>query len=427
MIQRLKESTLSLLRWSQQYTKTDMSYLARGGFWLSISQVVTALSGLALAVAFANLLPKETYGVYRFILSGAAILAATGFSGLNTALTRAVAQGNYGAYFSVFKERVKWGVLGALGALGGSLYYALNGNDTLSLAFLIIAVFTPYSDALNVYTGYRSGLKDFRYGAISEIIIRVGGAFALLGTLFFTHNVLLLVFVYFSAYTVLRLAFFLHTARSVKHTDTKISKETLVYGRHLSVMYLMSTIAAHADKIVIFHFAGATALAAYAFAIIIPDQIRTSIKNIAVLAFPKFSTSEFRDVLEGLARKNILLGLATAVVIIGYVLIAPHLFKYVFPAYEEAIFLTQLLALTLIDVLTLLPLSALKAHKKTRVLYQYHILVSVVQIILVGVGGALAGLEGTIAGLVLGRAVAVLYALSLVFSFRKNMHTTSHV
>lgn len=403
---------------------TDLSYAVRGGFWLTTAQIVTALAGLGLAVVFANVLPKETYGVYRFVLSGAALFSATSFSGLNTALIRSVARQNYASYLPIFYERIKWSALGSAGALVAALYYFLNDNHTLSISFLIVAVFTPFLDSLNVYTAFRSGLKHFRYSALSDIIIRVVGVAALVSAVLVTNNILFLVLIYFSAYTLLRSIFFLHTAEYVKKLSPVQEKDpdVLAYGRHLSIMYFLSALAAQVDKIVIFHFAGAAALAAYAFATVIPDQLRTSIKNITVLAFPKYSAHAFTDVLAGLSKKNLFVSLGTAAVIVLYVLIAPYLFRLMFPSYSESILLTQLLALTLVDAFTLLPLSALKAHQQTRLLYRYHIIVGAIQILLIATGGAYAGIYGVVVGLIVGRVFAVAYSSFLVFSLRVNMH-----
>lgn len=416
MLQRLRGLGERALSWGSKRTGMDLSYVARGSFWLTTAQGVSAIAGLALAVAFANLLPKETYGVYRFVLSGAAIFAATSFSGLNTALIRSVAQGFYGSYFATFLERVKWSVLGAVAAVAAALYYYTNENDVLALSFLIVAIFTPFSDALNVFGAFRSGLKDFRYGAVAEITTRAIGALALIATLLLTDNVLILVLAYFFVYTFLRLLFFLHTARyAVKLPSVSPEKDsTIAYGKHLSIMYLISAVAAHADKIAVFHFSGAAALAAYAFAIVIPDQLRTSIKNVAVLAFPKFSTHEEVNVHKGLPRKNLFVGLGVFAIVIVYILIAPYLFAAIFPTYSESVPLTQLVALSLIDALTLLPLSAMKAHRRTKELYSYHITVGAVQVACIGIGGAIAGLYGVVGGLLIGRIFAVLYLVVIM-------------
>ena len=81
-MEKIKIKAYNLLRWSEKWTKTDMIYLARGGFWLTLGQVISSLSAFLLAIAFANLLPKETYGEYKYILSIASILAIPTLTGM---------------------------------------------------------------------------------------------------------------------------------------------------------------------------------------------------------------------------------------------------------------------------------------------------------------------------------------------------------
>ena len=69
MFSRLRGAYARLLDWSQKYAKTDMRYVAHGGFWMSLNLVASSVLSLLLAIVFANLLPKEDYGYYKYVLS----------------------------------------------------------------------------------------------------------------------------------------------------------------------------------------------------------------------------------------------------------------------------------------------------------------------------------------------------------------------
>ncbi|HEX9608834.1 MAG TPA: oligosaccharide flippase family protein, partial [Candidatus Paceibacterota bacterium] len=97
MVERIKRAAYNVLRKSERYTKTDMVYLTKGGIWLSISQGVAMVTGLLVAIAFANLLTPETFGTYKFVLSLAGIIGAFSLTGMSTALIRSVANGQEGA------------------------------------------------------------------------------------------------------------------------------------------------------------------------------------------------------------------------------------------------------------------------------------------------------------------------------------------
>ena len=79
-----KQKLISILRWSEKYTQTDMVYLTRGGFWLILGKIVFNISGFLLIIAFANLLSKEAYGTYQYVLSVASILAIPTLSPIPT-------------------------------------------------------------------------------------------------------------------------------------------------------------------------------------------------------------------------------------------------------------------------------------------------------------------------------------------------------
>ena len=105
MIERGKERFIRLLKWGEKYTKTDMVYLFHGGFWLTVGQVVTTLSVLALGIVFANVLPKDVYGTYKYLLAIAGIFSLFTLPGMNVALIRAVARGFGGSYYSAASTR----------------------------------------------------------------------------------------------------------------------------------------------------------------------------------------------------------------------------------------------------------------------------------------------------------------------------------
>ena len=70
----MKTKMLQILRWSERYTRTDMRYLAEGGFWVTANCVLQVALGLVTTIALANLLPKEALGTFQFILCQATII-----------------------------------------------------------------------------------------------------------------------------------------------------------------------------------------------------------------------------------------------------------------------------------------------------------------------------------------------------------------
>ncbi|PJE52734.1 MAG: hypothetical protein COV80_02345, partial [Parcubacteria group bacterium CG11_big_fil_rev_8_21_14_0_20_48_46] len=170
MIRHLRNKLYTLLRWSEKYTKTDMVYLTHGGFWLSFNKVVGMATSLALSIAFANLLSKESYGAYKYIISFVGILGVTTLTGMNTALSRSVSLGFEGSLRKVVKIKFLWGLLGMVGGILIASYYFYRGNALLGFGFLVIAILEPLIDSLIVHGAYLQGKKLFKISAILNSI-----------------------------------------------------------------------------------------------------------------------------------------------------------------------------------------------------------------------------------------------------------------
>jgi len=415
MLKNVRERLYILLRWSEKYTKTDMVYLASGGFWLGLGQTVSSLSALALAIAFANLVPPETYGTYKYILSIAGMFAIFSLPGMNTALMRAVAKGNEEIIHATTRSRVAHSLIGSVTALGGSGYYFLNGNIELSLALLIIAVTLPVFDTFTLYLSYLVGKRRFdlqtKYHAVTQIV-SVG---TLVGTLILTDNILILLLAYFIPLIITRFVFYTYTARTISHTDdNNISKETLTYGKHLTAMQILGVVAGNIDKILLWKFLGPAQLAIYAFAIAIPEQIKGPLKGVGELAFPKFAqqTSEqIRENLPALWRKLALYALGLFGISIAYILVAPFIFQILFPQYMESVIYSQIFSLSLITGIGSVALAILSAQKKIRAQYLISTAQPLITIVLFVFLIPLYGIMGAVVAWILGRVATMVIAV----------------
>jgi O-antigen/teichoic acid export membrane protein len=398
-----------------------MVYLASGNFWLLVGQGISMAAGLLSAIAFANLLPKEIYGEYRFILSAVGVLAAFSLPGINTAVSRAVARGEEGMLMPGLWARIRYGTIGAIISLALCAYYAFLGNPTLSFGFGIAAAFLPFMDPLSVYAAARNGKGEFRFSSLTEGFTGVVTTIVLVSLLFLTNNVVIFLLAYFISTLLMRLLYFLRTRRLFPKTDGE-SSAMLAYGKHLSVIYILSSAAVNLPQLLLFHYAGAAAVAAIAFAMIAPDQLRSLMKNLSTVLYPRYAklnASEARTALTAELPLMALLGFALATC---YIVLAPWLFATFFPKYMEAIVYTQLLTLSIVDVLTLLPLAFLRAQRMLRRLYTYQVVTSIVQAGLLFVGIQMDGVIGLIWGMILGRVFSVLYIHILVYFYTYRSH-----
>jgi O-antigen/teichoic acid export membrane protein len=416
MIEKLKQRIKDFLIWSQKYTETDMIYLAKGGFWLTLGQIISTVASFLLAIAFANLLPKETYGNYKYILSLVGILGIFSLTGMGTATTQAVARGLEGSFYSGFKEKLKFGILGSIAALGLATYYFFKGNYTLPIPLLISAIFLPLWQASGIYGNFLNGKKLFNYlvswGTISQLI----SIFSLIVTLFLTKNLFWLIAVYFISGTFSTYFFYLLTQKKFQ-PNKKEDPKTLSFGKHLSLIDIFSQIAFYLDRILIFHYLGAAEVAIYSFAITPPEHIKGLLKNIQPLALPKFAEKDGKEIKKTIFKKMAKLFLFLLPVVILYILIAPILYRIFFPKYLTSVFYSQIFSISILSQpIFFLGIIILQSQKAQRQLYQLNIFTSIIQIILLFFGVYFYGIFGAILARVISRFIGT--GLSL-WSIRK--------
>ncbi len=421
----LKMRFLQLLRWSEKYTKTDMVYLAAGGFWMTVAQAVSSLSALLLAIALANLLSQETYGTYKYVLSIAGLFAVFTLPGMDTAYTRAAAKGEVGTYRALTAARLKGSALGALFALlGSAYYYFLGDNANLAIALLVIAATLPFFDTFGLYSSYLSGRGRFDLMAKYHALTQTVSIGVLVVTAMLSDSLIALLCAYFIPLILVRILLYIHTFRTVPNErDTEKDTETVTYGWHLTLMNVLGVIAGNIDKILIWHFLGPVQVAIYTFAVAIPEQLKGPLKGVSDLAFRKFATQsvdEVRNGLPSLWRKMALYALALLTLSLVYILLAPYIFQFLFPQYMESVLYSQVFMLSAVGLVGTIPLAIIGAHRKIKEQYVFFTSQPTLQIVLYFLMIPTFGIMGAIVARFIMR---VLYAgqsvIMLTNSFKK--------
>ena len=347
----IRHTIYRLLRRSEKYTKTDMVYLAKGEFWLVSGQIVSTVATFLLAIAFANLLPKETYGVYKYVLSIASLLAVTTLRGIEAPLSQAIARNYDGDFLRILRIKMKYGALGTLGSIGVALYYYLNGNDNLAIAFLIVAVFLPFFEPFGIYHIYLVAKKKFRQSTIYQSITQILATLVMIATLFVVPNIFVVLLIYFISWTVLRLGFLAKTLKTLPPNKIQDPK-TLSYGKHSTIINFIASIMGSLDAMLLFHYMGAVELAIYSFSIAPVTQFRGLFNKLPTIALPKLAKRSISEINQVFWKRFIFLSIIGAVIAGIYIFLAPLIFKIFFPQYLDSIIYSQIFSLTIILTLS---------------------------------------------------------------------------
>ena len=287
-IEKLKGKLIYYLRKTEKYIETDMVYLFHGSFWLVVGQIFSSFSSFILVIAFANLLPKETYGIYKYVLTIVGVLCIPNLRNMNISIAQSVAQGNEGTAIEGIKTKIKWGLLGGLGAIILGCYYFYNDNHVLGIMLMICASFIPLKDSFGAYGSILNGKKDFRRITIYSTVPTIISTLLTIIILFATHNIYYVLFFYFSFWTIINYILLKITLK-IHPLNKIVDPKSIKYGKDVSFMAIVSNVSGYFDKLLIFHYLGAGSIASYSIAMAPISQITSLLGGINTLALPKFS------------------------------------------------------------------------------------------------------------------------------------------
>jgi O-antigen/teichoic acid export membrane protein len=414
-MQKFRNWAYRRLRSSESFFKTDMVYLARGGFWLNSTVIFTSLFSFILSIAFANLLPKETYGIYQYILSVSGLLTAFTFSGMNTAITQAVARGYDGVLMASIRPQLKWNLIPALAAVIWALYYLVNDNITLFFGMMLVSVSLPIINTFNSYSAFLNGKKEFKKMALYYMSNMFIYYMLMFLCIIFVPYAIALVFVNLIINSIVIWVIYRRVIAKFAPVDTN-DASIKPYAYHLSFMNVCGTIAANIDNFLVFHYLGAASLATYSLATILPEKIGGLFKFIPTASFPKFVEKSPEEIKASILRKLLPLSIFVILPIIAYVLVAPHVFRVLYPQYLDAVPYSQIYSLTLISIMSSIIITAFHAHKKVRELYILNTVLPIFQIMIQVIAIILWGFMGLVISKVISALLLNLSTLLLINS-----------
>jgi O-antigen/teichoic acid export membrane protein len=342
----------STLRKSEGLFKIDMIYAAKGGFWTTIRFGIGVVGSLATMIAFGNLLPRENYGVYNYLLSLGSSLAFLTLSGTGIAVIRAVARGYENIIPAALKLQLRYNLFALATIASVGSYYLYKGNYVFGISLFLLAVAYPFSEAFHIYEQVLTGKKRFDLLAKINGLTMLLASFSMVATLFFTDDVLVIISVFAFMNLVPNMLAYRFAVKDIDSSEPKseIVSEMRRTSFHLTGAGLIGVIAAYIDKILLFQVAGPVTLAVYGFAIAGPERLKGLIKSWISIALPSLaerSTQEIKSVFY----KRVLLALAMGGAVAAvYIIFSPYLFQLLLPKYLDAILYSRFYALGLIFV-----------------------------------------------------------------------------
>jgi O-antigen/teichoic acid export membrane protein len=412
---KLKQKFYNFLRWSEKYTQTDMIYVVKNGFWWVLGKICVLLISIGIMAAFARWVPKEIYGAYRYVLSMVAILSIFALPGMNTALVRAVARGYEKMVFLCAKIKFKWALIGTGICFVTSFWYLFHHNINLGISFLIAGFFLPFINTFQIFVPFWQGKKKFNVRSKYLIFSNFLSALILIPVILFTNNLILIVLVYFASQTIFGALFFKLTLKKVADQEQKEEKETISFGKHLTLIQSATLFSNQIDKIIVWQILGPAAVAIYSFAQLPIIRIQQIIP-VAPLALPKLSQKNTEEIKKSLFQKFLKLFLVSLPFALAFILIAPYFYKIFFPNYTESVIYAQILALGLITLPFALLGSSFVAQMKTKELYIIQFSTPILKIALFAALAPFYGIWGIITAILIAQ---ILNSGLVLYFFKK--------
>ncbi|MDO8424104.1 MAG: oligosaccharide flippase family protein [bacterium] len=349
-MQSLKNKVFNALRSSERLFKLDMVYLAKGGWWTTLSFLVGILASVITMIAFGNLLPRETYGTYNYLLSLGASLSFLTLTGIGAPVMRAVARGYESVVPTALRFQLKYNLLAVATILTAAAYYGYKGNALFAGSLAMLAFAYPIAEAFHIYAQVLTGKKRFDTLTKVTSAITLLGALITVAALLLTDNILILIGLYASMALLPKIIIYAFVTRHLDKTppDPQQVREMKRTAFHLTYAGVIGVISSYIDKIILFQVAGPAALAVYGFAIAGPERLKSLIKNWMSIALPRLANKSLEQIRQ-IVYQRLTLSLAVGLSLtLFYWFSAPILFKIFLPRYLDAILYSQVLSLGLI-------------------------------------------------------------------------------
>jgi O-antigen/teichoic acid export membrane protein len=389
-----------------------MVYVFKNMSFLSGGQFLNSLVTLVFAIFIANIFPKEGYGNYKYILSTVALVNSLALTGLGPALVRAFSKGCDGTLKQFAKINFFWAFLPATILTALSVYYYVKGNMLLSVGILVGGLTLPFIERSALHTSVLNGKKLFKKLSLFSFLRNAIPTLMVAITAYFTLNPLYMAVVYFLSTSIVLNILYYHTV-AVHIENNKVDEEALHLAKHTSVINIFSLISDQIDNVIIFQGLGGTALAIYNFAEAIPNVIQGFVKQVGVIAVPKFVNQDVKTARETVFRKTLVLFLASLPVALLYIVCAPYIFKILFPNYIDSVFLSQIMILGIL-ISSSITIAFLDSQKAIRAKYILSIVSNVAKIPILILGFYWYGVMGIVIGKLVAKMIGLCTSLILV-------------
>lgn len=364
-----------------KHLNLDAKYFLSGSFWVSVSQVITVSISFFSTIILANLLSTNDYGTYRYLLGLIGIFSAFSLTGLGAAILQAAAKKHGHFYHETLGVNFLYSLPISIVSMAGAIYYYANNNYTLTVGCILIAILQPIINTFGNLTSYLYGAQRFKQSVSVQFIKSFFVNLIIVSTVFFAKNVLVIILSSLLGNILVNyLTHYIYKPATYQPTPINDFKKYFSYTIHTSIRNSISLISSKIDAVLLFTNLGAKYLAIYSIAVLIPEHIKSLLRNVVTLVIPKYAQREdLTGTIRSIPKRCLQLLIPLILLTAAYILMVPYVYPIIFPAYHESILYTQILALSFPTAILFIPYNFIKVVISERVLYRITILSALFQ------------------------------------------------
>lgn len=406
---KFKSYILAKITWLEKKVGLDIMYYIKNAPFLITITLISTLFGLISSMALARITSQESYGTYIYVLTVLSLLSIFSITGMNTAIQRAASRSNDKILTEGTKSRFKWSLLGSIVIFAISMYYFYSGNIILGKCFLFSTFIFPFYASFDSFLYFFMGKMKFNLYTLNKSILLIFPVIMILVILTITNDILWIIVVYLSSYTIIQLYLWNRTLKTEKLND-KLDNEEIKYGKVLTLQGLIPTIVNQLDTIVIGNFLSLSQLAIFSIAVYVQNFAQTPRGILMDLIFPKIARMDNHSSTKIVLEKVKYVLIISIIISAIFAVIIPFIIPLIYSnKYSDSIFLSELLLISEIvsapgGVFT----QALKAQRRSKDLWNLNISSRGIQAILIIVLIPLLGLLGAV-------VVRIIYGILVSF------------
>lgn len=400
-------------RLARKWLPRNLPYYLKGGSSLVFNHTAGLLLGFFTTYVFTNYTSQQTYANFGYVLAVLSIASLAALPGVDTAVLYAAAKGYDGALPAGARLRLKTSLLGTAGMLlwAGFLYAVGRSSEAAVVAWCspLVPLLYPFSSVFS----YLQGKERFTEYTLANLAVEVAKTAAVaivaIGLGLNGPPVIL------SLFLVMGLSHLLLTRAYSQGLGGDPGPEFASLGRTLTGVAVVGAVAGQLDRLIVGTFFSVSSMAAYNLGYTLTSPLRGFGVLAGRLLFPQIVRSDAAAPLfvrkYGLGLALLLVGLAGLVA--AYWVLFPLVQPALFAGYEATIpMIRWLIVATALGIFDIVAAQALWGLKELRIVYITQTLFPIQRILLLALGGSLAGISGILISQVVHYSVSALVIIA---------------